>query len=160
VSKANRGPILSGAGGRQGRLMMGSHPSTATTFNPVSRALLCWIAVDGMPMAATSNSGEFPWGTKGNLNRIGDKLRANPESITSEEAAALGIWRASHYHVLNAFNVNLRDRARGLPITVARRHKRRVTIIDKLTREPGMLLSRMDDVAGIRLIFQDTPSLL
>lgn len=46
-----------------------------------------------------------------------------------------------------------------MPITVAQRHKRRVTILDKLSRHPKMELSRMDDVAGCRLIFKDQESL-
>ena len=42
---------------------------------------------------------------------------------------------------------------------MAQRHKRRRTIIDKLTRIPKMQLSRMDDVAGCRLIFQTVEEL-
>jgi putative GTP pyrophosphokinase len=61
---------------------------------------------------------------------------------------------------MNAFNVMLRGRTSGASITVARRHKRRITIIDKLYREPGIQLSRMDDVAGMRLSFHDKKSLL
>ncbi len=103
---------------------------------------------------------DVPWGTKGNLNRIGDKLRVDPSSLTLDDTRIFAIWRAAHFNVLNAFNAMLRNRTRGKAITVARRHKRRTTIIDKLSREPGMQLARMDDVAGIRLIFQDLPALL
>src|ERR1700722_15582095 len=103
--------------------------------------------------------GEFPWGTKGNLNRIGEKLRTGPSALTPEDASSFERWRASHFNVMNAFNAMLRNRARGLSITIAQRHKRRITIINKLSREPGMQLARMDDVAGIRLIFKDVQSL-
>ena len=109
-------------------------------------------------MVEAISGGGFPWGTKGNLHRIGGKLRAG-EPITPQDAFAVEIWRASHFNVMNAFNAMLRNRARRLPITIAQRHKRRITIIDKLHREPSMQLARMDDVAGIRLIFKDVPSL-
>ena len=42
---------------------------------------------------------------------------------------------------------------------VGQRHKRRSTIVGKLKRFPGMQLSRMDDVAGCRLIFQTVDGL-
>jgi len=109
-------------------------------------------------MAGAIPGGNFPWGTKGNLNRVGDKLRAG-DRLTEEDGIAFESWRASHFNVMNAFNAMLRNRARGLPITIAQRHKRRVTIVDKLFREPDMQLARMDDVAGIRLIFNDVPAL-
>jgi putative GTP pyrophosphokinase len=47
----------------------------------------------------------------------------------------------------------------GRTIQVAQRLKRRHTIIDKLARQPGMQLARMDDIAGCRLIFSDMESL-
>jgi len=46
-----------------------------------------------------------------------------------------------------------------LNITVAQRHKRKRTIFDKLRRLPRMQLSRMDDVAGCRLIFRNIKEL-
>jgi hypothetical protein len=108
--------------------------------------------------AITAGSGLL-WGSKSNLNRIGDKLRDDPDALGPEERRMSAAWRAAHFNVMNAFNAMLRDRTRGSQITVAQRHKRRSTIVDKLVREPGMKLARMDDVAGIRLIFKDVPSL-
>ncbi|MFZ1416211.1 MAG: RelA/SpoT domain-containing protein [Defluviicoccus sp.] len=63
-------------------------------------------------------------------------------------------WRAAHRGVLNTFQAILRTRTRGTNIHVAQRHKRRMTIVDKLRRFPRMQLARMDDVAGCRLIFK------
>jgi len=126
----------------------------------VRKSLLSWIrastAAEGFCVPDNNKRGDFPWGTKGDLNRVGDKLRAG-EELSVEDAQKLDVWRASHFHVMNAFQAMLRKRTKSLPITVAQRHKRRITIIDKLSREPSMLLARMDDVAGIRLIF---PTLL
>lgn len=110
-------------------------------------------------MNAIEPHNELPWGTKGDLNRIGEKLRLHLEVLTADDARRLEAWRAAHFHVLNAFNAMLHKRTKSQLITVARRHKRRLTIIDKLAREPRMQLARMDDVAGIRLIFQDVPAL-
>lgn len=127
----------------------------------VRQSLRNWIRAEQSEAAMPTilPPGEFPWGTKGALNRIGERLRAG-EKLSLEDVRALELWRSAHFHVLNAFNAMLRQRTRGKHITVARRHKRRVTIIDKLAREPRMQLARMDDVAGIRLIFRNTSSLL
>jgi ppGpp synthetase/RelA/SpoT-type nucleotidyltranferase len=99
-----------------------------------------------------------PWGSKGLINRAGDAFRANRQP-TQDELAAVEAWRAGHKNVLNTFQAILRTRAKGLGIQVAQRLKRRWTIIDKLFRQPGMQLARMDDVAGCRLIFTDISSL-
>lgn len=53
----------------------------------------------------------------------------------------------------------LRNRTKGLKVSVAQRHKRKTTIFDKLTRLPRMQLARMDDVAGCRLIFRSIKDL-
>ncbi|MEO6697058.1 MAG: RelA/SpoT domain-containing protein [Gammaproteobacteria bacterium] len=42
---------------------------------------------------------------------------------------------------------------------MAQRHKRKRTIFDKLRRFPSMQLSRMDDIAGCRIIFNNTNDL-
>lgn len=72
---------------------------------------------------------------------------------TEEDRAIIEEWRAAHRPVINTFQALLRRRCKNLGITVAQRHKRLTTIIDKLNRFPDMQLVRMDDVAGCRLIF-------
>jgi putative GTP pyrophosphokinase len=99
-----------------------------------------------------------PWGTKGLLNRAGDKIRRG-EDLSKEEQVAFEEWRAAHSYVLNTFKPLLWRRVLGKKIVVAQRLKRRSTIIDKLSREPKMELARMDDIAGCRLIFDNIPSL-
>jgi putative GTP pyrophosphokinase len=98
-----------------------------------------------------------PWGSKERINRAGKAIREG--TISSEDAGYVDAWRASHRHVLNTLQAILRNRTRGKDIVVAQRLKRRITIVDKLNREPRMQLARMDDVAGCRMIFADLPSL-
>lgn len=99
----------------------------------------------------------FPGGSKSRVNRAGEAI-AKKES-SSEDNRVFDEWRAAHRGVLNTFQAILRIRAKGKRITVAQRHKRRATILDKLHRHNGMALARMDDVAGCRLIFSDIESL-
>lgn len=99
----------------------------------------------------------YPGGSKSRVNRAGDNVRSN--TATLEDAAVIEAWRAAHRGVLNTFQAILRNRTRGTGITVAQRHKRKRTIFDKLRRFPRMQLSRMDDVAGCRLIFKDIKEL-
>ena len=93
----------------------------------------------------------YPGGSKSRVNRAGDKLRVG--ALEQEDLAVVEEWRAAHRAILNTFQAILRNRTRNTDITVAQRHKRKRTISDKLQRLPGMQLSRMDDVAGCRLIF-------
>jgi len=100
---------------------------------------------------------QFPGGSKSRVNRAGNNIRN--AVATDSDLKVLEEWRSAHRAVLNTFQAILRNRTRGLNITVAQRHKRKSTIIDKLFRYPSMQLSRMDDVAGCRLIFEDIESL-
>ncbi|MFO0014887.1 MAG: RelA/SpoT domain-containing protein [Planctomycetota bacterium] len=99
----------------------------------------------------------FPGGSKSKVNLAGDRVRT--QTATESDLNIIDEWRAAHRNVLNTFQAILRTRTRGLPITVAQRHKRRNTILEKLVRFPKMQLSRMDDVAGCRLIFESIADL-
>lgn len=105
---------------------------------------------------ATSHT-QFPGGSKSRVNRAGENVRAC--SATLDDLQVIEEWRAAHRAVLNTFQAILRIRAKGTGIKVAQRHKRKRTIFDKLERLPNMSLSRMDDVAGCRLIFKRTKDL-
>lgn len=98
-----------------------------------------------------------PLHSKKRINKAGDHIRDKTAGI--DDLNVVENWRASHAHILNTFQATLRGRARGGNITVAQRLKRRHTIFDKLCREPKMQLSRMNDVAGCRLIFQSQDEL-
>ena len=99
--------------------------------------------------------------TRGELDRTGERVRSGV--ATPKDLILLDNWRASHLYVINTFQSSLRARrARlswGSEVTIAQRLKRRPTIIDKLSREKGMSLSRMHDIAGCRLIFPNLDAL-
>jgi putative GTP pyrophosphokinase len=112
----------------------------------------------GERMTTIEKNPSPPWGSKGSLNRTGEKLRLGHE-LNDEELYILESWRGAHSYVLNTFKPLLWSRIRGNNIVLAQRLKRRATIIDKLHREPHMELARMDDIAGCRLIFEDIAKL-
>lgn len=93
----------------------------------------------------------YPGGSKSRVNKAGARVRSAEAS--NEDLLTIETWRAAHRPVLNTFQAVLRNRTRGTKIAVAQRHKRRNTIFGKLFRLPKMELSRMDDIAGCRLIF-------
>lgn len=99
--------------------------------------------------------------SKGALDRAGEAFRE--QRATLKDLSMLENWRAAHLYVINTFQSSLRSRRRQTPygdkVTIAQRLKRRPTIIDKLQREPGMSLSRMHDIAGCRLIFEEPDQL-
>lgn len=96
---------------------------------------------------------EFPGGSKKRVNAAGESIRAG--SATAEDLQIIEEWRAAHSNVINTFQALLRNRAKDFGAKVIQRHKRKTTIFDKLVRQPGMALARMDDVAGCRVIFPD-----
>jgi len=102
-------------------------------------------------MTRNVNIKNFPGGSKSRVNKAGNNVRNKTD--TPEDLEVIEEWRASHRAVLNTFQEMLRRRTRTTDIVVAQRHKRKSTITDKLDRLPNMQLSRMDDVAGFRLIF-------
>jgi len=90
-----------------------------------------------------------------------------PLDHISEEALmhydVLGNWRASHSFPLNTIQLGLRRHVRSLPgdqqsVLVAQRLKRIRSIVQKVRRQQGMRLSRMQDIAGCRAILNDTAS--
>lgn len=99
----------------------------------------------------------FPGGSKSRVNRAGENVRQG--TATPDDLSVIEEWRAAHRAVLNTFQAILRERARGKDIAVAQRHKRKRTVFDKLLRLPSMKLSRMDDVAGCRVIFKNIKQL-
>lgn len=105
----------------------------------------------------TKQTTERPWGSRQAINRAGDAVRT--KSLSDGQVRALELWRLAHKDVINSFQSLLRQRARGKEIEVAQRLKRRLTIVDKLSRYPRMQLARMDDVAGCRLIFPNIDAL-
>jgi putative GTP pyrophosphokinase len=102
---------------------------------------------------AEAQEPKFPGGSKSRVNKAGENVRSN--TATEADLHVIEEWRAAHRGVLNTFQTVLHKRARDKEITVAQRHKRKRTVFDKLIRQPKMSLSRMDDVAGCRLIFKN-----
>ncbi len=99
----------------------------------------------------------FPGGSRSRVNHAGQAIRDG--NFTETDVYILDEWRAAHRPVLNTFQAILRMRTHGTDIAVAQRHKRKSTIIGKLQRYRDMQLSRMDDVAGCRLIFRTVEDL-
>lgn len=111
-----------------------------------------------MSTATVKFKGIAPEYSRKRVTRAGNAIRDGVAS--KEDYSVLENWRASHAHVINTFQANLRRRTRGTNFLVGQRLKRRVTIEDKLKREPGMNLARMHDVAGCRVVFPNVESML
>ncbi len=91
-------------------------------------------------------AGIAPNFSKNQVNRAGRAIRDNVAD--DSDVACLENWRASHAHLINTFQANLRRRSIGKGYVVGQRLKRRPTIENKLLREPRMQLARMHDIAG------------
>lgn len=96
------------------------------------------------------------------LNRIGDKLRKQQE-LTADEQEVFNYWRSAHNQALIQWQSILRSRLKKLKlqksVLLGQRLKRRNTIQHKLERYNAMQLSRMNDIAGCRLVFKSMKEL-
>lgn len=98
--------------------------------------------------------------SKSRVGNAGTRIREGKATV--EDWEVLENWRRAHAYILNTFQMRLRSTQKrfGGDVQVAQRHKRFSTIVDKLTRERGMRLDRMHDIAGCRAIFPDRNSLI
>ena len=99
--------------------------------------------------------------SRNKVNKAGDILR-NPSSSMSDNSWAADVlsnWRAIHNYPINTFQATLRTKLKRVDdhALVAQRLKRIPSIIEKLRRFPGMKLSRMQDIGGLRAVVQDMP---
>ena len=103
-----------------------------------------------------------PFGSLGRVDRAGHTLRAaltgedpRPSLDDIREArAVVDTFRSAHEAPLNAARMGLQSFITTLKLEfdISRRLKRMPTIEDKLRREPGMKLSRMQDIGGCRAV--------
>ena len=101
--------------------------------------------------------GKYPNLTRSKVNRAGKAVRR--ATANDDDIEIIKSWRASHSHIINTFQANLRRRTRDTNIIVGQRLKRLPTIMDKLRREPTMSLPKMHDIAGCRVIFPNNDRL-
>ncbi|MGB3591003.1 MAG: hypothetical protein WBA16_04890 [Nonlabens sp.] len=88
------------------------------------------------------------------INKLGKRIRENDVPLSNYDLETLQDFRLSYYEPMRTtFNhlVAIKSKVRTSAI-VAFRLKRISTIINKLSRERGMKLSRMGDIAGLRVI--------
>jgi len=98
-----------------------------------------------------------PSDSKKAVKKAGERIRHGEDA--DGDLNILNRWRAAHGYIINTFQANLRQRTRGTNIQVGQRLKRANTIIDKLRQGRALDLSSMHDIAGMRLVFSDIPSL-
>ena len=102
--------------------------------------------------------------SKTSLKRIGEKLR-HGIPLDGEEESVFAMYRVGHRNIIEAFRQKHRQTIalkewRDKSIIFASRLKKRSTISTKLaSRQCKMDLTRMNDIAGCRLIFTDVSTL-
>lgn len=95
--------------------------------------------------------------TKGDIKRLGERILKNGGDVSSDDLILLQEFRTSFSKPLTkTFSeiIQIKNNVRQSAI-VAFRLKRISTIVNKVLREPDMNLSRMGDIAGIRMIFEN-----
>jgi ppGpp synthetase/RelA/SpoT-type nucleotidyltranferase len=88
--------------------------------------------------------------TKGELNRLGDRLIA-AETVSEADLRDLAVVWATYQETLEHVKVELRS----LGFSPTGRVKTTKTTTEKLRRTRGMELSRMQDLAGARIVVHD-----
>ena len=97
--------------------------------------------------------------SKNQINRAGVTLSKNlsSENYDTDALNLLNFWRRKHDHPLQAFRVRLTKLSKKIDpnSTTGFRLKKRNTTIGKLKRFPRMKLTRMQDLAGCRIVLSD-----
>lgn len=95
--------------------------------------------------------------SKMEVNRAGVILLDKASSEHDIAKAVLDSWRACHVTPLNSFQISLRRKLKATDSTalVSQRLKRTPSILSKLERNPKMMLSRMQDIGGIRAVVKN-----
>lgn len=98
---------------------------------------------------------------RGEIDRAGEILR-QPLNDYREYINAYSVmdnWRSSHAFPLNTMQMSLRRRSWTIDSTadIVQRLKRAPSVISKLPRYDGMLLSRIQDLGGCRSILNRIP---
>ncbi|WP_347312902.1 RelA/SpoT domain-containing protein [Defluviimonas sp. SAOS-178_SWC] len=96
--------------------------------------------------------------SRGEIDRAGQVLRGKltHENFSQyiDAYSVMDNWRASHSFPLNTIQMSLRRRSKNVDRSadIVQRLKRAPSVISKLRRYDGMLLSRMQDLGGCRAI--------
>ena len=97
--------------------------------------------------------------SKSKLKRVGEKLR-HRETLAPEEDCLLKDFRSGHKNIIESFRnyhktILKNERWKRKGVLFAARLKKKVTLVHKLAnRHSKMDLTRMNDIAGCRLIFR------
>jgi len=98
----------------------------------------------------------IPTASKKAINRAG-KILIDEHSSQKDRAQAVALiahWRSCHAYPVNTFQATLRGRVKKIcdGALVAQRLKRIPSMEAKLKLIPGMQLSRMQDIGGLRAV--------
>jgi ppGpp synthetase/RelA/SpoT-type nucleotidyltranferase len=90
--------------------------------------------------------------SRSRIDKLGRRLRrAGPNNLSDEERDLLERLVAAHGTVLATVQLRL---AKELDLPVTSRIKTTGTLVEKLQRSESMALSRMQDIAGARLVVE------
>jgi hypothetical protein len=88
--------------------------------------------------------------SKGIVDKMGNLLRSEPQN--EEALEILDTWRTMHAEPLQKVVAVVGEFYGESTTSLSSRLKRSVSMIEKLKRQPDMKLSRMQDIAGVRLV--------
>jgi hypothetical protein len=92
------------------------------------------------------------------MNRLGDRIRASAGLLAEDDRALLEQVLGEHLEVLERVVEIVEAGLRPRQLQPTPRLKSDKTLIEKLLREEGMELGRMEDIAGIRIVDEMTRS--
>lgn len=94
------------------------------------------------------------------VKRAGDRIRA--KIATDDDFEVVSYWRAAHAIPMNSFKDSLKSKMKKTAYKsglISRRLKRMPSVTGKLIRFPEMDLSRMQDIAGVRVVLRNIATL-
>ena len=90
--------------------------------------------------------------SKSAIRKVGDRLKN--DSATRADLSLMSAYRANHVYLTKQLIQTIKDKLPP-PLLIARRLKRLGSIVQKLKRFDSMELDRMQDIGGVRAIFNN-----
>jgi ppGpp synthetase/RelA/SpoT-type nucleotidyltranferase len=96
---------------------------------------------------------------KKQINQVGENFKTT-NLLSDDDAKTLSAWRAVFSPIINSLattlqKISIQYKKHAIrPVVVSTRLKRTPSIILKLQRFPDMVLSRMQDIGGVRTVYQ------
>jgi hypothetical protein len=110
------------------------------------------LALHGSLVRDRGYASRVPRLSKGEINRLGERIRSKGGLVDEADRELLERVLTEHMEILPRAREIIVDGLHPRPVDPTPRLKSDKTLVEKLLNEPGMELSRVQDISGMRIV--------